>query len=164
MVGTELYTGAGGNAAALAVQSDGKILVGGSFFTPYGPTGEVLLRLSPDLTWDSDLRYELSSISGSSVTSMTVQPDGKVVIGGFLTGQRTRVARLNADDTLDSSFQTGFTIIDHLVFALGIQEDGKVILGGHFNIVQGVSRNRIARLNPDGTLDNSFQSGADDDV
>jgi hypothetical protein len=45
-----------------------------------------------------------------------------------------------------------------------VQPDGKILIGGTFNTVLGVARNRIARLNPDGTLDTAFNPNANDSV
>src|SRR5207253_10841109 len=45
-----------------------------------------------------------------------------------------------------------------------VQPDGKILIGGDFTTVLGVTRNHIARLNPDGTLDTAFNPNANDDV
>src|SRR6266436_3177250 len=70
-----------------------------------------------------------------------------------------RLARLNADGTLDSGFQDGLSGTDNWVDSVAVQSDGNVLIGGAFTAVNGVSRNGIARLNADGTLDSSFQNG-----
>ncbi len=95
------------------------------------------------------------------VRAVAVQPDGKVIIGGLFTQvngvARGRVARLNADGTLDTTFDTSIVGFDISVRAVAIQSDGKVIIGGH-TTVNGVTRNGIARLNADGTLDTTFDT------
>src|SRR5207253_1576389 len=94
-----------------------------------------------------------------------LQPDGKVVIGGPFTTvngvSRDNIARLNADGTLDNSFLNGQTGANRIgsVFDLALQLDGKLLIGGDFTIVNGVARNRVARLNADGTVDTSFGNG-----
>ena len=89
-----------------------------------------------------------------------VQPDGKLVIGGgfsaVLGTSRSRIARLNADNTLDFGFNPG---ANSTVRALTIQNDGKLLVGGDFSQIAGVSRSSLARLNPDGSLDSSFDPG-----
>ncbi|MDW8216285.1 MAG: delta-60 repeat domain-containing protein [Acidobacteriota bacterium] len=101
------------------------------------------------------------------VEAVVVQPDGKVVLGGWFTRvngvARSGIARLNADGTLDTSFGAGQSGVSGgrfpAVSAVAVQPDGKVVLGGKFTRVNGVARSGIARLNVDGTLDASFGAG-----
>ncbi|MCC5840830.1 MAG: delta-60 repeat domain-containing protein [Opitutales bacterium] len=60
---------------------------------------------------------------------------------------------------LDMSFETGSSV-DNRVYAVAAADDGKVNIGGDFTTVRGAMRNRIARLNRDGTVDTSFDPGA----
>jgi uncharacterized delta-60 repeat protein len=96
---------------------------------------------------------------------MVMQADGKILVGGWfssLGGQtRNRIARLNSDGNLDSSFNP---VADNFVNTLALQADGKILLGGWFSTLSGQPRNRIARLNADGSLDTSFNPGADSEV
>ncbi len=98
-----------------------------------------------------------------SVASVTLQPDGKVLIAGGFTMvngvSRTRIARLNSDGSLDTSFLSGMSGANAAVVSVALQPDGKVLIGGYFTEVNGVSRNRIARLNDDGSLDTTFLNG-----
>jgi len=93
------------------------------------------------------------------IYSATLQPDGKILIGGDFTQvgttERNHIARLNADGTLDASFDPG-SGANQTVFSTAVQRNGKIIIGGWFSSVGGVPRNRIARLNADGTLDPTF--------
>jgi uncharacterized delta-60 repeat protein len=97
------------------------------------------------------------------VYSLTVQPDGRIVIGGEFTTvngvSRNFVARLNADGSLDTTFLSGLAGPDDSVQSLAVQSDGHVLIGGFFTTVGGVSRNNVARLNADGSLDTTFQNG-----
>src|SRR6185503_18710842 len=92
-----------------------------------------------------------------------VQPDGKIVIGGQFTAvngtSRNYIARLNADGTLDNSFNSG-SGPDNAIVSLALQPDGKLLIGGFFSSVNGIPRNRIARLNTNGSLDTSFDAGS----
>ncbi len=100
---------------------------------------------------------------------MAVQADGKIlVVGGFTTlgGQsRKNIGRLNADGTLDTSFNPGAGGATYpYVSSLALQADGKILVAGGFTTLGGQSRNYLGRLNADGTLDPSFNPGADGGV
>ena len=64
--------------------------------------------------------------------------------------------------TLDTSFNPG-TGAESSVFTTSIQSDGKIIIGGYFTFYNGISRNQITRLNTDGTLDTTFNTGTGTD-
>jgi uncharacterized delta-60 repeat protein len=144
--------------ASIAIQSDGKILVGGSFRFIFGQSRDRIARLNPDGTLDTtfvDLKAD------NSVLSIAIQSDGKILVGGYFTsiGGQTRncIARLNPDGTLDTTFNPKFVKnILPSVYSIAVQSDGKILVGGHFTIIGGQTRNHIARLNPDGTLDTTF--------
>src|SRR5690606_14915834 len=93
-----------------------------------------------------------------NVWGAAVQPDWKLLVWGVFTqfgGQpRGRIARLLPDGSLESTatFDPG-TGADDVVSALVAQPDGKMLLGGHVTQVNGQPRDRIARLWPDGSLE-----------
>jgi uncharacterized delta-60 repeat protein len=95
-----------------------------------------------------------------AVQSVVMQLDGKIIISGWFTSfdgaVTNRIARLNSDGSLDTSFNIG-SGFNGQVNSTPIQADGKIIVGGNFTSFNGVSRNRIARLNNDGTLDELYQ-------
>ena len=99
---------------------------------------------------------------GAAITSVQ-QPDGKVVIGGyFLTYNGTSahaIARVNPDGSLDSTFNSGAGFGTGSVAALAIQPNGQILAGGQFFDYDGVARSFLARINPDGSLDQSFNNG-----
>jgi uncharacterized delta-60 repeat protein len=155
---------------SIALQNDGRVLIGGVFATINSQSRLNIARLNSDGTLDSGFQNGLSGANGA-VYSVAAQTDGKVLIGGLFTSVngegRSNVARLNADGTLDSAFLNGLAGTDGGVAAVAVQLDGKVVLGGLFSTVNGESRNRIARLNADGTLDTTFLNelaGADGGV
>ena len=86
-----------------------------------------------------------------------------MLIGGYffqVNGvARTRIARVNNDGSVDAGFQNGMAGVDGEVEAVTVQSDGKVLIGGFFSSVNSTPRSGIARLNPDGSLDNSFLNG-----
>jgi uncharacterized delta-60 repeat protein len=96
------------------------------------------------------------------VRAVRSQPDGKILVGGafdsFNGTSTVRIARLNADGTLDNTFNTG-TGFNGSVNSVDVQPDGKILVGGVFTSFNGTSTVRIARLNADGTLDNTFNTG-----
>jgi uncharacterized delta-60 repeat protein len=145
----------------MAVQADGKILLGGSFTKIAGQDRDRIARLNGDGTLDSAFN---PGVSGS-VNSLAVQGDGKILVGGAFTtvgGQtRNRLARLNVDGILDTGFSPGAS---NTVYALAVQADGKILIGGSFTALAGQTRNRIGRLSADGTLDSGFNPGASSTV
>ena len=90
-----------------------------------------------------------------------MQSDGKILFGGYFTKVngvgRLRVARLNADGTLEADFLNSG--VNSFIDSVAVQNDGKIVIGGVFTRVSGTSRNGIARLNANGTLDSGFQDG-----
>jgi uncharacterized delta-60 repeat protein len=163
---------------AIALQADGKILMAGGFFAPGapGPSGGWIARLTVDGAIDRSFINPISTVDSvrtdGLIQSVQVQVDGKVLIGGLFRTvngvSRTNIARLNANGSLDNSFGSALSGTDGLVQSIAVQNDGKVLIGGYFTTINGISRNRIGRLNADGTLDTSFGgdglSGADGPV
>lgn len=145
--------------SAVAMHADGKIVIGGEFTIVNNTKRTFITRLHADSSLDTT--FLASSNSWTGVNAIVVQPDGKLIIGGTFriateTGQRyLNIARLNADGTLDSTFNPPGGASERVV-AVALQPDGKIVIGGMFTIVNGVSRNHIARLNADGTLDSTF--------
>ena len=152
--------GVAGQVSSIAVQPDGKVLIGGSFSTVAGTNRSGIARLDTDGSLDNSFNPGTGPDSG--VTSVVSQPDGRVLIGGYFTTvngtNRNNIARLNANGSLDSSFNPA-TVPNGVVRSIALQPDGKVLIGGDFAIVNGTNRPGIARLNANGSLDNSFNSG-----
>ena len=158
---------------SIAVQADGNILIGGGFSTlsPNGGapvTRNRIARLETDGTLDRTL--DDLSMAGNAVLGSALQPDGKILIGGLFSNvlgvTRNNLARLNPDGTLDISFDPN---ADNIIYPIAVQADGKILIGGNFSSLSPnrgatVTRNHIARLNPDGTLDASFDPNANDEV
>lgn len=145
---------------ATAIQSDGKIIVGGNF-TGYNSTSlNYIARLNTSGTVDATYNpgLQLNGIVGT----IAIQSDGKIIIGGhfsaYSTTPRNYIARLNTDGTLDATFNPG-TGADLPPRALAIQSNGKIIVGGDFTTYNGIVRNHIARLNMNGSLDTTFNPG-----
>jgi len=148
---------------SLALQPDGKVLIGGEFTNYNGISRNRIARLNADGSLDANFNPG-TGVEGSfsSVESLALQSDGKVLIGGDFTDyngiSRNGIARLNADGSLDATFNPG-TGADNTIQSLALQPDGKVLIGGDFTNYNGTPRNRIARMNADGSLDATFNPG-----
>ena len=156
-----LNVGVGQDIRAVLVQPDGHILVGGHFNSVAGRRQNGVARFNSDGSRDGTFRPETGTTA--FVWALALQPDGKVLaVGSFETFNRKpccRLARLESDGTVDAGFDTG-SGADGSVFAVALQADGKIVVGGDFNRIHQAERNRIARLNPDGSVDMSFNPGA----
>jgi uncharacterized delta-60 repeat protein len=154
--------GANGPVFWVAVQSDGRVLVGGEFTTVNGVSRNNIARLNTDGSLDPGFQNGLAGANGS-VFCVAAQSDGRVLVGGDFTTvngvSRNNIARLNADGSLDNGFQNGLAGANSFVNAVTMQSNGAVLVGGNFTTVNGVSRNYIARLNADGSLDTGFLNG-----
>jgi uncharacterized delta-60 repeat protein len=132
---------------AVAVQSDGKILVGGGFTAFKGANRNGIARLNANGSLDNG--FNPGAGTDGSVSSVALQRDGKVLIGGSFTSvngtNRNNIARLDANGSLDSSFDPG-TGADGIVRSIVLQPDGKVLIGDEFTTVNGVVRLQVARL------------------
>ncbi|MEI7560661.1 MAG: delta-60 repeat domain-containing protein, partial [Actinomycetes bacterium] len=156
----------GANEAVSKVLSlaDGKSIIGGAFTRYNGVTANHIALLNADGSLDRTFAPGTAGPNGT-VASMVEQSDHKIIIVGTFTkvgaSQRCGVARLNADGTLDTGFATGAGATkDDLtkcawVSAVALQGD-KPIISGLFAAYGGIIRNRVARLNTDGSIDATF--------
>ncbi|QBB69067.1 hypothetical protein ELE36_00985 [Pseudolysobacter antarcticus] len=177
-VDTTSNPNANASVDALAMQPDGKLLLGGDFTTlsPNGGsavTRNHIARLNAD--GSVDMAFNPNANANSTVYALAVQPDGKLVVAGDFTSlspngggaiTRNRIARLNADGSLDMAYDPN---ADESVFGLTLQPDGKMMIGGAFHSLSpngsgAIIRNHIARLNADGSLDTTFNPNANDYV
>ena len=164
---TTFNPGGGANdfIGALAQTGSGQFIIGGGFSSYNGVPRPRVARINSNGSLDPSFSSGLGP--NGSVWAVVVQPDGKAIIGGeFITVNglaRPHVARLNTDGSLDATFDPGLSGPDGTVWTLALQSDGKVIIGGEFGTVGGAVRGGIARLNADGTADNSFDPVAGTD-
>lgn len=156
--------GTGANAVIFTTRvrtNDNKIYIGGTFDGYNGTTIRRIARLSPSGALDAS--FATAGTDGA-INAIVLQPDLKCVIGGDFFGvgnaNSRRLARLNDDGSLDAAFTAALgTAADGGVDALALQADGKIMLGGRFQNFGGTPRNRIARVNADGSLDTTFNPG-----
>jgi uncharacterized delta-60 repeat protein len=141
----------------LEIQTDGKIVAGGFSGGTSAPSA-VVYRFNAD--GSNDAAFTAITSGSNTVEAVELQSDGKIVVAGnyltLNTVSQGRVSRLNADGTLDLTFNTGGTGASAVVNDIAIRTDGKIIIGGNFSSFNGTPMQRIARLNTNGTLDNTF--------
>ncbi len=153
-------SGANGLIYVVLVQRDGKLIIAGDFTMINGVNRNFVARLNEEGSLDATFDAGLSA--DGSVRAAALQADDKLVIGGLFTAvsgaPRNSIARLNSDGRLDADFNPG-SGANGSVYALAVQIDGKIVVGGDFTSFNGVGRNRIARLNEDGTIDTTINLG-----
>jgi uncharacterized delta-60 repeat protein len=149
---------------SIAVQADGKILAGGVFNGANsigGQTRNFIARLDAI----TGLADSFNPNANSTIFSIVVQMDGKILAGGaFMSigGQpRNRIARLAATTGLADSFNPN---ANDTVVSIVVQADGKILAGGTFTGIGGQTRNRIGRLDATAGLADSFDPNANDQI
>jgi uncharacterized delta-60 repeat protein len=155
------------DAAAVALQPDGKLVVAGTTFnsarnsTGDTPSDFALARYNTDGSLDTTFGTggkARTDVFGSpdSASDMLIQPDGKLVVVGRSHGMS--VARYNANGSPDTTFGSPFGYVRVIVNdsgdganAVALQPDGKLVVAG-----SALSKFMLARFNANGSLDSSF--------
>jgi uncharacterized delta-60 repeat protein len=166
---TTFNPGSGFNASVetINLQTDGKILVGGSFTSFNGITENEIIRINIDGTKDASF-ITGSGISGalsgtnSTVFAILQLANSKILVGGnfnyYKEVRENLIICLNTDGTKDTTFNVG-NGFDSIIRTIKIQTDSKILVGGQFRSYNGVIENRITRLNTDGSKDITFNTG-----
>ena len=163
-----------GNTTALAVQSDGRILIGGNFgISSGGVVYNRLIRLNSSGTVDPAFaRATTGTEVPNSTEALLIQPDGRIVVAGTFVspGQAiaARLIRYEATGALDAAFNnntsfsatSGSLLTSPRIYALALQPDGKIVAGGGFGAVDGSTRVNLARFTAAGGLDQTFTLSA----
>jgi len=156
-----------GSVDAIAVQNNGKIVIGGAFASIAGVAPQNLARLnangSVDPTFDPNLFVD------GPVNAVVMQPDGRILLGGSFNTidnvDRVSLARLNTNGTLDMSFDACVSAsAGDGATALSVLGNGQILASGNFSFrTNTVFRNGIARLDPCGDVDLTYapQPGID---
>ena len=189
------FSGFNGTIKVTKIQPDGKILLGGTFTSFNGFQQACLIRLNADGTRDTSFTFGTNpttnaanlfvnaaqgDIDGTTpyVSVITLQPDGKILIGGNFTHignyeiTRRRILRINANGTYDSTF-TGWGFQNYpsvgvqpcKIKSIVLQPDGKILVGGEFTLyfstspTSNTSVGRIVRINTNGSIDTTFNTG-----
>lgn len=152
---------------ASAVDASGRIVIVGWFTAINGNSSSRIARLDANGNLDMTFRTNTGTGFQNYATAIAIQPDGKIIVGGAFTGFNGntihRLARLNADGTFDNTFNTanGFstttgTIEIETIF---VQSDGKILVGGTFSGFAGNTMKSLVRLNANGSVDATFNTG-----
>jgi uncharacterized delta-60 repeat protein len=148
--------GSNGRIDDMVLQPDGKIIIAGTFTTFNGVQHNRISRLNADGSVDMDFDPGAGAVGSNSagIRSLSLQTDGKIIIGGSFTTYdgvpRKGLARLNANGSLDTSFDPGEGLDMGEVYTTLLQDNGKILIGGTFTAYDGVPMNFIARVNGGG--------------
>jgi len=148
----------------IELQSSGKSIISGNFTNYNYIVQNGIARLNTDLTLDSTFNSSGPIPSNYPPTSMAIQSDDKIVVVGAFEGfsggsNGFGIARLNADGSIDNSFNiggTGLSLGNYVAYTCAILPDGKILVGGNFGSYNGVACGSLIRLHSDGSLDTSF--------
>ena len=165
-----------GPVYALAINSTGQVLMGGSFgsVSPNNGTAYIVNDLAR-INSNGGVDTAFYPDPNGAITSMVLEPNGQLVVAGSFTGfeqnanitgvtaggivNRNYIARINTDATVDASFNPN---PNGALTSVALAANGQIYFGGSFSSVQPnlqgypVTRSNVARVNSDGTLDASF--------
>jgi uncharacterized delta-60 repeat protein len=145
-----------GNISLLAKQNDGKILAVGNFTTANSISKTGFARFNADGT--TDTTFNVGSGFNYNPQAIDIQPDGKILVGGFFNSYNgntvSGMIRLNTDGSLDTSFNS----TANGIYSFVLLSSGKILIGGTFSAFNGIARPALARLNSDGTFDSTFNA------
>ncbi len=147
-----------GEVGTTALQSDGKVLISGYFNRVNEVIRKGFARVNSDGSLDTTFNPE---IGAGNIAITYILADGKILVGGnyrsFDGTTQQILVKLNSNGSLDTTFSPSIAPLnDSVVKTIAFQTDGKILIGGTFASVNGVNKTSLARLNADGTLDNSF--------
>lgn len=156
---------------SLALQADGRIVIGGEFTSVDFSNNDAsairrrIARLNSNGTLDRDFHPG----ADGSVLSVALQADGGILLGGRFNKlyappwghgvQHPWLARLNTDGSIDPRFSPR---PNQSVHSIAVQADGRILIAGNFTRVRSggsttdTNRNRVARIHPNGALDREF--------
>ncbi len=144
--------GTAGTVSSVALQSDEKILIAGAFFSFNGVGKINLVRLKTDGTMDFGFTATRMTNISQTLRSISVEPDGKILLVVTEAGFYDHLVRLNQDGGTDTSFTSPLSSIS----ALTVGGDGRIYAMGVNNQPGGNLYSKLYRLNPDGSVDSQF--------
>lgn len=150
--------GVNGEVLALAIQPDGKVIIGGAFSAVNGVPRQNLARLNADGSLDTSFIPQAAEGPNGPVLALLLLPDGSVVVGGNFSSAgnlvRADLVKFRSDGSADAGFgaQEGGIATNGSVAALASLPDGSILVGGNFNTFYGKPRRGIAKLGPDGSV------------
>ena len=169
---TTEYGGYFDAANSVALQADGKVLVAGEVGDDPGGEAIALARYTTngvlDPAFDGDGKVTTGNGSGHHLGYAVVAAGGKILVTGWANNTRNQdfaLARFLDNGSLDTGFATGGVALadfnggDDMAVTMGVQTDGKIVLAGR-SLQGGNSNFAVARLCPDGRLDNGTNCGS----
>jgi uncharacterized delta-60 repeat protein len=152
---------------AISIQSNGKIVLSGIYKNNYIEkpySSNTITRLNEDGSKDVTFN-NYSGIEGMDPATYTrfsnyttsVQPDGKIIMGGFFSHPQRGITRLNSDGGVDINFNK-IKGANGRIKSMLLQPNGKILIGGSFSSYNGIASQRFTRLNESGSLDNAFNN------
>ena len=172
----------GSEAPAVAIQSDGKIVIAGDTGVSGGNDDVLVARLNPNGSFDSSFGsggaviVPVGTGTQAAGQAVAIDPSGRIVVAGYAedtsNAQQLMVLRLNPDGSPDLAFGSGGMVVQQLGMGTGaqsearavaLQPDGKIVLVGDGTGTGATGGDSVllARLNADGSFDGSFGSGGD---
>ncbi|MEP7129091.1 MAG: T9SS type A sorting domain-containing protein [Chitinophagales bacterium] len=165
---------------SVAIQSDGKIVAGGTCLAFDGYWNCSLIRLNANGTLDNSFNggkvlysYSDPHLHSNACFGIAITPDQKIVTVGYTssaTGDLFATARFNSNGTLDNTFGTNGIVLTAVgnkfahALALRVQTDGKIIVAGSSYMFGAPCSFGVVRYNTDGSLDNEFGTGGIDTI
>lgn len=161
---TNIGTSSDNRIFSIAIQDDGKIVLGGNFSDFDGNGISYLVRLNPDGTEDTTFTTTIGSSFDGAVNTIKIQYDGQILLGGNFTNFDVNtskyICRLDWDGNFDSTFNTNLGgSFDDEVYVIEIQNDNKILVGGIFIDFDTNTSRGLARLNEDGTFNYGRSQG-----
>jgi hypothetical protein len=146
----DLNLGANGTVRAIAIQTDGGVLIGGDFTKVNGTPLNHIARLNPDGSLDAAFAAKVAASFNGVVDAISVQADNRIVLAGDFTQAsgvtRHSITRLMPDGTVDPTINFGDGA-NGAINALVIQPaDGMLVIGGGFTQFNDQPHDHIARL------------------
>jgi len=140
--------------------NDGSYLIGGDFTTYNGLSASKIVKLSAtgsiDNTFNTGIGFD------NYVYPIIKTSDNNYLMGGLFSTYNglsaSKIVKLSATGSIDNTFNTG-TGFDNLTISILETSDNCYLIGGYFTTYNGVTRNRIIKLTPTGSIDNSFNIG-----
>ena len=145
-----LGLGAGAAVHAIAVQSDGRVLVGGGFTSFNGVALNHIVRLNADGTLDTNFVANIGSGANDTVEGIVLQPDNRIVLVGQFTSDngvtRNRITRLLPSGAVDTTINFGEGANGDVDAVIIQPADGMLVIGGSFSLYGGQPHDNIARI------------------
>ena len=154
------HPGTDGIVYGMALQPDGKAIVVGDFFS-YDQTGRNCIARATASGY-LDTSYNPGQGADEFIHCVALTTNNEAVIGGYFSSYngtlRNGIAMVDTNGALDASFYPG-NGFNGAVYAVAIQTNGQILAAGDFTTYNGTPRNHLARINPDGSLDATFDPG-----